>query len=432
MDEELAGLIPRMALALGLGLLIGLERGWRTRDATPGSRTAGVRTFAITGLLGGIVGALARGGGAEIALPGSVLIGLAFIAYAGVIALFGREENRAAGVFSATTTIAGLLTFMLGVYSLIGNLHLAAAAGVATAGVLILREELHAWVRKMAPSDLQSVLVLLAMSFIALPVMPDRAIGPWGGLNPRQIWLIAIVLASVSFAGFVAVKALGEKRGVLLSAAIGGLVSSTAVMFANARAAAAVPGNSRLLAAGSALATAISFLRVTVIVAVLAPSLSGAVAPPLLIGALTAVAFAFATGREKTAAHPASAQTSFRNPFGFLSVVGLAVLMGAMMLLLRLVNEQFGSHGTAAGAALAGALDVDAMTVSISQLVPLRLDVYSAAQAILAGVASNTLVKTVFAAIVGRGRFSFAVCVMSFTCFATAAIAHVLSRALLA
>ncbi|MEO8018847.1 MAG: DUF4010 domain-containing protein, partial [Pseudomonadota bacterium] len=321
MSNETAALISRLALALGIGLLIGLERGWRTRDAQPGSRSAGVRTFAITGLLGGIVGAIAAGEGGGITVAGSLLIGLSFVAYSAVIALFEREENRAAKVYSATTTIAALLTFTLGVYASLGNVHVAAAAAVAATGILVIREELHGWVRRITAAEFQSVLVLLAMSFIALPIMPDRPLGPWGGLNPRLIWLIAITLAAVSFAGFVAVKSLGERRGVLLASAIGGLVSSTAVMFANARAAAADPGGSRLLAAGCALATAVSYLRVIAILAVLAPALLRSAAPVLLTGALAAVAFGFFASRQHDAT-PATANMHLRNPFGFLVVVG--------------------------------------------------------------------------------------------------------------
>src|SRR5437868_1117096 len=131
---ELDELLSRTALSAGVGLLIGLERGWHRREARPGSRTAGVRTFAITGLLGGTTAALARGQGGELSVGGSILLGMAFLAYAGVITVFSRDENRATNTFSVTTTIAGLLTFMLGAYALIGDVHVAAAAAVATAG----------------------------------------------------------------------------------------------------------------------------------------------------------------------------------------------------------------------------------------------------------------------------------------------------------
>jgi uncharacterized membrane protein (DUF4010 family) len=231
-------LISRLAVALGIGLLIGLERGWRRRGATPGSRAAGIRTFALSGLLGGVIAALAQavpeqrlGGAASL----GIVLGVAFAAYSVVIALFTRDENQAAGNLSATTAIAGMLTFALGAYALLGDMRIAAGAAVAATALLASREELHGWVEKITWPELRSAVVLLAMTFIGLPILPDRALGPFGGVNLRDVWLIAIVLASVSFLGYVAVKYFGARRGLLLAAAAGGVASSTAVTITNAR-----------------------------------------------------------------------------------------------------------------------------------------------------------------------------------------------------
>src|SRR5437660_224390 len=138
---DLDELISRLGVALGIGLLIGLERGWRRRGATAGSRAAGIRTFALSGLLGGVIAALAlavpkqeAGGAATLA----IVLGVAFAAYSAVIALFTHAENQAAGHFSATTAIAGMLTFALGAYALLGDMRVAAGAAVASA-VMFLR-----------------------------------------------------------------------------------------------------------------------------------------------------------------------------------------------------------------------------------------------------------------------------------------------------
>jgi uncharacterized membrane protein (DUF4010 family) len=430
MNGEVETLLSRVALACGIGLLIGLERGWRTRDALPGSRTAGVRTFAITGLLGGIVGALARGSnpGADLTVAGSLLIGIGFAAFAVVFTQFERDENKASKTFSATTAVAGLLTFMLGVFAVMGDVRVAAAAAVAATGVLIVREDLHAWVRKITLPEFQSVLLLLAMTLIALPILPDRSLGPWGGVNPREIWIIAIVLASVSFAGFIAIRALGEHRGVLVAGAVGGLVSSTAVMFANARVAAAGHGTPRVLAAGTALATAVSFLRVTAIVAVLNPSLLARVGVPLMVGAIAAAIFAAVAVRRCHAV--TGSPTEFRNPFGFFSVIAMASSMGIVMLAGRLLSERYGTSGATLSAVITGLFDVDAMTISMTRLAPHILDFENAALAILAGVASATLGKVAIGAIIGRGRFALAIGGMSVLCVAAGALAFFGSAAL--
>lgn len=409
---DIEDLLSRFAVALGIGLLIGLERGWRTREAGAGSRTAGIRTFAITGLLGGILGALAQAwGGASAA--GGLVLGLGFAAYAAVMAVFFRDENRQTGTLSATTAVAAMLTLALGAYALVGELRIAAAAAVATAGLLAMREVLHAWVERITWPELRSALVLLAMTFIVLPVVPDDSVGPFGGVNPRQVWVIAIVLAGASFAGYIAVKYLGASHGVLLAAAAGGLVSSTAVTLTNARRAAAGEGSPRLLAAGASLATAISFARVVAIVAALNPRLLVLIAPPLGAAALVAAGFAVVSVYWRKEDHRDSQAIEFRNPFGFWSVVGFALLLGAIIVIGRVLGERLGTMGAVVGAAALGLADVDAVTVSMARLAPQPLSAQSATYAILAAVATNTLSKLAIAAAIGRGRFAAEVAVMS-------------------
>jgi hypothetical protein len=275
-------LIERLALALGIGLLIGLERGWRTRRDVPGSRTAGIRTFAISGLLGGVMGVIAQTLGG---LGGGMLLGLSFVGYAAVMAAFCLEENRADKQFSATTWVAAMLTFALGAYSIAGDMRIAAGLAVSAAIVLAMREPLHGWVERITWPELRSGLVLLAMTFIALPIVPQEPVGPFGGVNLREVWIIAIVLAGVSFAGYAAVKYFGAGLGILFAGAAGGLASSTAVTVANARRAAAREGSPRLLAAGVATASAVMFLRVCIVLSALNAALVPLVAPPLLAAA---------------------------------------------------------------------------------------------------------------------------------------------------
>jgi len=414
---DLYELIARLGVALGIGLLIGLERGWHRRRARPGSRAAGIRTFAISALLGGLSAALAQALpkqdlGETPNLAGGIVLGVAFAAYSIVITLFSREENRAAGSFSATTAIAGMLTFALGAYALLGDIRIAAGVAVAVTALLASREELHGWVEKITWPELRSVVVLLAMTFIALPILPNQPVGPFGGINLREVWIIAIVLASVSFLGYLAVKYFGARRGLLLAAAAGALASSTAVTIANARHAAAGEGSPRLLAAGVAIASAVMFLRVAGIVAALKPELLVLVAPALLAAALTAVGLAVAwmvlrqTGGQYR-------RVQFRNPFDFLSVVGFAVFLGAIIVLGRAAGEAFGTAGAVAGAIVVGLGDVDAITVSMIRLTPDPLGRTQAAVAILAAAASGTLSKVAIGAAIGRGWFAADLAVMA-------------------
>jgi uncharacterized membrane protein (DUF4010 family) len=259
--------------------------------------------------------------------------------------------------------------------------------------LLASREELHGWVEKITWPELRSAVVLLAMTFIGLPILPDSALGPFGGVNPREVWLIAIVLASVSFLGYVAVKYFGARRGLLLAAAAGGVASSTAVTIANARRAAAHEGSPRLLAAGVAVASAIMFLRVVGIVAALKPELLALVAPALLAAALTAMGFA-----------------------------GAWIKLG----------EVFGATGAVAGAIVVGLVDVDAVTVSMVRLTPDTLGRAHAVLAVLAAVASDTVSKIAIGAAIGRGWFAADLAAMASGCLAVGGVVAWLTFAFLA
>ncbi len=415
MDIDL--LLLRLAVALGIGLLVGLERGWKTRSIEAGKRAAGVRTFSICGLLGGLTAALAQAVGGDVG-PGLVL-GFGFAVYAAVIAWFEREADRAAGSFSATTIVAELVTFILGAYAVLGDVRVAAAAGVATAGILAARAEIHGWVARITWPELRSALVLLAMTFIILPVVPDTAIGPAPGVNPREVWLIAIALAGVSFVGYGAVRVFGAERGVLLGALAGGLVSSTAVTLTSARRAAAGEGAPRLLAAGVAAASAVSFLRVVAIVAVMQPVLLRLVMPAMAAATLVAALYALSAiyWRGGVAKNDKAEPAEFTNPFSFWPVVGFAVFLEIVMVASRVIGNAFGTGGALLGAAGLGLADVDSVTVAMSRLVPAPLGEPGAASAILAAVASNLLSKLVIAASIGRGRFAGEVAVMTVGCW---------------
>ena len=410
-------LLSRLAVALGIGLLIGLERGWKTRTVASGHRAAGVRTFSLCGLLGGLTAALAYASGTSIGA--GIVLGLGFAVFAGVIAVFERDADRAAGSFSATTIVAELLTFVLGAYAVAGDVRVAAAAAVAATGILAARAEIHGWVARITWPELRSALVLLAMTFIVLPVVPNISIGPAPGVNPREVWLIAIVLAGVSFIGYIAVRAFGAERGVLLGALAGGLVSSTAVTLTSARRAVAREAEPRLLAAGVATASAVSFLRVIAIVAVLQPVLLVLVVPALALATLVAGVYAIVTVQWRTdgKVNDKAPPGEFKNPFSFWPVVGFAIFLGVVIVLARLIGDTFGAGGALLGAAGLGLADVDTVTISIARLVPAPLSEVAAAAAILAAVASNMLSKLAIASVIERGRFAGEVGAMTVGCW---------------
>jgi uncharacterized membrane protein (DUF4010 family) len=391
-------ILLRLGLALAIGLLVGVERGWRERGEAEGERTAGLRTFALIGLSGGVWGLLSKA-------LGPLPLAIAFLALAGALTLFRWRETQREKSFGATTLVASFLTFALGAYAVLGDMTVAAAAAVATTVLLAAKDWLHAWLKVMTWPELRSALILLAMSFVVLPVLPDQGFGPYEAFNPWQLWLMSIVIAGVSFIGYVAVKYAGQRYGPLIAGIAGGLVSSTALTIDLARRAKAAPEGSRIFLVGALAASTVMFLRVGFIVALFGPALLVRLAGPLaaaavLTGAVTLVLRgALAKTGEEVAA------SVYQNPFELKAVLGFGVLLAAVIFLTRSLTETLGGGGAIVLAAIAGISDVDAITLSMTQVAGRSIDPALAAAAILVAVAVNSLSKSVLAFFIGGRRF---------------------------
>jgi uncharacterized membrane protein (DUF4010 family) len=394
-------LIQRLAVALAIGLIIGIERGWKQRAEPEGERAAGLRTLALSGLLGGVWGALALGAGAW----GVAALGVAFVAFTVVVAAFRYREMVQEGSFGATTVIAGMLAFALGAFAVLGDPRAAAAAGVATALLLALKSWLHAWLSKLTWEELRSGLILLAMTVIMLPLLPDREIGTWLPVNPREVWLMTIFIAALSFAGYVAIRVAGSELGILLSGLAGGLVSSTAVTLNMAHLAREHPAHRETCAAATVLAGAMMMLRVLVVVTVANSALLVNIGPALVLGALTQAAFgallAWRAGAQEETAPP----LSLRNPVEFGAVLQFGALLAVIMALAKGAAAWAGSTGAYVLASLSGVVDVDAISLSMARLAPDQLSAASAVIAILIAVAVNSMAKVVLATSVGGWAF---------------------------
>lgn len=409
-DTPILELFIHLCAAFGIGLIIGLERGWRQREERSGSRTAGIRTFAVTGLLGGIIGAVAQALIVSAPIAAGIVVAAGFATYSVVIAMFSRDENRAEHTFSATTAIAGMATFALGVYAILGDVRIAAATGVAIAIVLALRSRLHGLIQQLTWNELRSSLVLLAMTFVALPFIPDTPIGPYGGVNLRQIWLVAIALA-------------------------GGLVSSTAVAVANARRSDAESGHALMLAAGVSIASGISYLRIVAVTAAINPALLRAVAPALVAASIIAGGAGIvllarrARGEGSSQAKKQAEKFTLKNPFSFWPVVAFAVFLGAVSLLGKIAADALGAGGVIGGAALIGFADVDSVALSMSNLALDPAQRVPAGIAILVAAASNTLTKASIAAALGSRAFAFLTITLSCGALAAAGLVLMLDMA---
>ena len=244
------------------------------------------------------------------------------------------------------------------------------------------------------------------MSFLALPVLPDRGFGPYDALNPRQLWLMTIAIAGVSFIGYVAVKIAGTRYGPLIAGIAGGVVSSTITTLDLARKAKAAPKTAGLLLAGALAASATMFLRVIIIVAVFGPSLFGHVVGPLPGALVVSVAAFLMLGQPlRRRREPPDAEASpLRNPFEVTTVLLSGCMLAIVVVLSAWLTQTFGGGGGIAFAAVAGLSDVDAITLSMTRVAGTNISTSAAAVAILTAVAANSLSKSVLALVAG-GRW---------------------------
>ena len=353
-------LIPKLGLALAIGLLVGLERGWREREAPAGSRTAGIRTYGLSGLLGGVFAALAQAFN-----DGSVFLA-GFLGFALAFAWFQSREAEHDQNFSVTGVVAALSVFALGGLAVAGDYRAASAGGAALAAVLASREVLHGMLRRITWIELRSALMLAVMTAIGLPLLPDHPIDPWGGFNPREVWFFTVLTAAISYLGYIAVKILGSAKGLLVSGLAGALVSSTAVTVAFARTAKA-GGNPRPLSGAAALAAMVSVLRVLTVVLVIQPQILGIIGPAALAGAAAFGASGLLLLVRSTGDD--SSDVPAKNPFDLVPLLIFAALFAIVSTASAALVGLLGSGSLVATSALSGTFDVDVAVLSALRMV---------------------------------------------------------------
>jgi uncharacterized membrane protein (DUF4010 family) len=376
-------LILKLGLALAIGLLVGLERGWREREEPAGSRTAGIRTYGISGLLGGLFAALATAfGNASVFLGG-------FLGFALAFTWFKSREAEHDENFSVTGVIAALGVFALGGLAVAGDYHAAAAGGAGLVAVLASREVLHGLLQRMSWIELRAALVLATMTAVGLPLLPNRPIDPWGGFNPWEVWFFTVLTAAISYLGYIAVRILGSARGLIVSGMAGALVSSTAVTVAFARTA-KTGANARPLSGAAALAAMVSILRVVAIVFIIKPQVIGVAGPAALAAALAFAALGallmVRRGEEKD-----DSSVPARNPFDLGPLLVFAALFAAVSTISAALVGQLGTGSLVATSAVSGTFDVDVAVLSALRMVGQAVSPEIAGQAVLAALAANAI-----------------------------------------
>lgn len=397
-DPLLIEMFQRLGVALGVGFLVGVERGWKHRDAPEGARAAGLRTYAVLGLMGGTAGALTP-------MTGAVGFAAITLAVAAAFIVFKVRESIADKDLSVTGTLAGLLVYALGVYAMWGDLRVAAAVGVTLVGLLAFKDALHDWLDRVTWRELRSALIILGASAVALPLLPDQAIDPWGAINPRELWLLTILVAGASFAGYIAVRVLGGDVGVLVGGAAGALVSSTVVTAELGRRVRKGESHPMVGGAAAALGAAVSVGRVVGLLVVAGTAMLPEAAPALLAAILGFIGAAFVLRRLDREAESGAAAQEVRSPLDLVSVAQFALFLGVIIAAGRLIADAFGQAGLLPFAATAGLADVDAVALAAGSLVRGGLEPTVGAHAVLIGVVMNTLAKGVIAVLSGGWRY---------------------------
>jgi uncharacterized membrane protein (DUF4010 family) len=394
-------LFQRLAVALGIGLIIGLERGWKMREAVEGQRVAGIRTFALLGLLGGVWGALGQ-------VLGDLVLGFAFLALAALLIMARGARTRVEEDFGITTDVAALLTFSLGAFAVRGDMTLAAAAGVVAVALLEVKERLHRFVTRIQDDELVAFIRLLLISVVILPLLPNEGYGPGQVLNPYILWWMVVLVAAISFAGYLTVKLAGARLGLLMTGFFAGLASSTALTASFSRAARRSAGAHNPLAAGVATATGTMFVRLLILIAVVSAPLAQRLVAPFLIIALVAFLSALIVSRGARKAETLSAPVLER-PLELVPALFFGVLLAVITLLVYFVRTMAGETGLYGLAALSGLVDVDAISLSIARATADHVALETAANAVLIASFVNTGWKIGLAAILGTWRFALKV-----------------------
>ncbi len=404
-------LLQRAGLAVAIGLLIGIERGWQERLAKDGTRVAGIRTFTLIGTLGGICGLL----------PGTALLGLCFVGFAVPFGIFEWQSARKTGSLSATGFVAAVLTFALGAYAARGNMAVAAGGGVVAAAILAERRAMHAFLRHLKWTELRAALVLLVMTAVLLPALPDRTIDPWNALNPYQIWLMTVLVGVVSYGGYIAVRLAGAKRGLLFAGIMGGLATSTTVTWTFARLARRSPGAMPEVLAAILAAWIVSLLRMTTLAVVIAPSLLPALASPIV--AASAALLIPAVLAYRAAGRSGDSALRLENPFELPLMLRFTALLAVIMLLAKLFAT--GRSGLFALGGASGLLDVDPITLSMARLAGTGVAPGIAVSTILIAASANGLAKSVLGLVFGGMRLGLILSALAVLAFGTGALVYV-------
>ena len=352
--------LSTLGIAFGLGLLVGLQR-----EKTD-NHMAGVRTFTLITVLGTISGLLTREFDNPFILP---VLGLCMAAML-LMANYVKLKKLDQADIGQTTEIAALLMFAVGAFLVMGSQLIGVLVGASVAILLYVKEHLHDFIDNLKEKDLSAIMTLAGISLVILPILPDETFGPYDVLNPRNIWLMITLIVGISVVGYFIYKFVGKKVGIISNGVLGGLISSTATTVSYARKTADNASISRMAVFVIVTASAISFVRVLFEVGVVIPQHLKTIAVPIgvviiFMAIMTVVLFYLINKKDSED----EKMPEPKNPAQFKSALVFGLLYGLILLAVAFSKEKFGNNALYIISIISGLTDVDAITLSLSQLI---------------------------------------------------------------
>ncbi|MET0679364.1 MAG: MgtC/SapB family protein [Burkholderiales bacterium] len=379
LDADAAPLAAFLA-SLAIGLLVGVER-----ERNPAAR-AGLRTFALTAVFGTLAAMLGEyAGGAWVPAVGLALTGLA------IVAAYGHSPP--ADDPGTTTVVALVLTYCLGALCWHGERTLAAAIAVVVTALLYFKAELRGILERFERRDLLAVIQFATLSVVILPVLPDQGYGPYGALNPYRIWLMVVLISGLSLAGYIALRIVGVRHGLLLVGLFGGLVSSTATTLAYSKHARA-DSLTDVAAGVIVLANLTVLVRLAIVAATVAPAILPRLLPVFGAALAAGAVAAFVYWRRRLGGDTEFPLPAVSNPTELRASFGFGLLFAVVLLAAAWLSDVAGKRGLYAVALVSGLTDVDAITLSSLQLFTSgKLGADAAVVAITLALLANTVFK---------------------------------------
>ncbi len=376
----MSSVFENLATALALGLLVGLQR------ERSDSAVAGIRTFPLITVLGTVCGLLFPMLGPSVVVAGFGGV-IALIVIANVL----RAKSASSGS-GATTEAAALLMFAVGAYVPLGSATVATAIGVGVAGLLNAKDYLHAFAGKLGDRDVHAIMRFALMSFIILPLVPNRTFGPFDVLNPYQVWLMVVLVVGMSLGGFLLYKFVQGRAGLLFSGLFGGMISSTATTVSYARRSAASPDLAAPAAFVILVASSVMYARLLTEIAVVAPKHVVEIGTPIVLIGVVAIVVALLAWRRTSVAQSGLPEQT--NPTEIKGALVFGVIYALVLLASAAARERLGTSGLFGVAAISGLTDMDAITISCARMADAgRITPTQAWQAVVIAVISNTIFK---------------------------------------